>query len=70
MIERESLIHAVAFATTREVEQVVPFPRKQRARLFFEVFVRLKRALEQVSTEERCQPRRNANPKGEANGTR
>jgi hypothetical protein len=70
MTERERLIHAVAFATAREVERVVPFPRKRRALLFFKVFWRLQQALERVSTEERCQPGRNASPKGEANGTR
>ena len=42
MTERERLIHAVAFATTREVEQVVAFPRKRRALMFFDVFQRLK----------------------------
>jgi hypothetical protein len=53
MTERERLIHAVAFATAREVEGVVAFPRKRRALMFFEVFSCLKQSLEKLYAEER-----------------
>ena len=59
MNRRERLIHAVAFATTRAIEEVVAFPRKKRALLFFEVFSRIKQALESLSAEDRHKPGRN-----------
>ena len=59
MTDRERRIHAVAFETARAVERVVPFPRKKRALMFFEVCSRIKQALESLGAEDRLKPRRN-----------
>ena len=45
--------------TAQAVERVVPFPRKKRALMFFEVFSRIKQALESLGAEDRLKPGRN-----------
>lgn len=47
MTSYERLLHTVAFDAARMVEDVVAIPRKQRARMFFEVFRAIKRGLEE-----------------------
>jgi hypothetical protein len=59
MTRRDRLIHAVAFETARAVERVVVFPRNKRALMFFEVFSRIKQALESLRAENRFKPGRN-----------
>jgi hypothetical protein len=59
MTRRDRLIHAVAFETARAVERVVVFPRNKRALMFFEVFSRIKKALENFGAEDRLKPGRN-----------
>jgi len=49
MTRRERLLHATAFEVTRCLEEILALPRQKRARMFFELFVAVKRGLEGFS---------------------
>ena len=49
MTRRERLLHETAFEAARRVEEVLPIPRRERARIFFELFVAVRRGLEEFS---------------------
>ena len=49
MTRRERLLHRAAFATACRIEEVLSIPRHERARMFFELFVAVRRGLEEFS---------------------
>lgn len=49
MIRRERLLHETACEVARRVEEILSIPRHERARMFFELFLAVKRGLEEFS---------------------
>jgi hypothetical protein len=49
MTKRERLLHETVFEVARRIEEVLSIPRHERARMFFELFVTVRRGLEEFN---------------------
>jgi hypothetical protein len=49
MTRQEQLVHVIACEATRCLEELLPIPKRQRALMFFELFLVVKRGLEEFS---------------------